>query len=695
MGDVYKARDIRLDRIVAIKVLRPRDGVDVSREVLGEARAVARLNHPNIASLHDVVDATTVDGVELPPFLVMEYVDGPSLSELVAAGPVAVDRALEIGIQLADALAAAHRAGIIHRDVKPANLMMTAGGAVKLLDLGIARVVTVDPAMTTRTTLVTAGLDWRGTPAYMAPEQLAGGPPDGRSDVYGTGVLLFELLTGQRPFAGPDLVALAVTVATRPVPRVSSLRPEVPPAIVDLVARAMAKNPSERFATAADLRNALVALRASGGVAATRPLWRRRGVQAGAAAAVIAVAAVAAGGLWLNRPLPHALAPIAILPAVSAGDAALETFGVGLVSMLADNLASAPGLTIVSPAGLAPGYHAAGRDLAKASRELGVGYVIDLQISGSAARVRVRGSLVKTGHEPHLWRDEFEGDPLAVDAWVSDQIATTLEDIGLFPRKLTGAEREKLRRLPTTDAAAFAAYAKGQAGLDAAKGAAEVESAITALQDAVTRDGRFALARAALSDACGRMYSYTSDATWIARATDEANRALAIDPDRAQVHYSLANVYFNTGRLGDALQHAQQAVRLSPASDDAHRLLGIVLGARGDVGKAIVELNLAIQLRPNYARNHAMLGYELYKAAREDPAGCGRLVDDRGRHPEDPRGRQVPAGLVQPLQLAAPQPLQPSHPPEVAHHRRPCLLHRRRGNRGPLEGGRPAPRRMA
>jgi eukaryotic-like serine/threonine-protein kinase len=619
MGNVYQARDTRLDRMVAIKILRPRAGIDVSREVLDEARAVARLNHPNIAALYDVVDETTLEGAGAggrvqPPFLVMEFVDGRPLSALAAEGPMDVDRALDIGIQLASALAAAHQAGIIHRDVKPANTMVTPAGVVKLLDLGIARVVSIDAGATTRTLLtVPDGPAWYGSPAYMAPEQLVGRPPDARSDVYGTGVLLFELLTGRRPYNGSDPVVLAVTVATGPLPRVSTLRPDVPRPVVDVIARAMAKAPDHRFATAVELRDALTAVRAGGRAPAARPLWRRPALYA---AAAVAAAGLAAGSLWLNRPRPHPPAPIAILPAVTAGDPALETFGAGLVSMVADNLASVPGLTLASAAGVASKYRDAGRDVSRAARDLGAGYTIDLRISGSRSRVRVDGSLVEAGQPAPLWQGQFEGDPLAVNTWVSDQIADTLEDIGVFQRKLSKADREKLRRLPTRDAAAFAAYAEGQARLDTAKGAPDVEAAIASFQDALARDSSFALARAALSQACGRMYAYTKGAAWIERAAEEANRALTIDPDRAQVHYSLASVYYDTGRLEDARQHAQQAVRLSPASDDAHRLLGMVLAARGDLDKALGELNLAIQLRPDYARNHAMLGFELYKAAR-------------------------------------------------------------------------------
>jgi tetratricopeptide (TPR) repeat protein/TolB-like protein len=335
-----------------------------------------------------------------------------------------------------------------------------------------------------------------------------------------------------------------------------------------------------------------------------------------AAALAVVLAALAGVGWWIGRAPRFAPAPIAVMPAVTSGDPVVDALGVGLVSMLRDNLASAPGLTVVSAAGLSPEYRAPRRNLAAASRELGAGYLIDLHVSGTGERVRVRASLFATGQDTPLWQDAYEGDPLAVDRWVSDRVANTLDDLGILPRGLPSAARAKLRRLPTADAAAFSAYARGQAGLESAKGAPDVEAAIGALQDAVNRDPSFALARAALSQGCARMYSYTSDEAWMTRAAAEARRALATDPDRAQVHYSLATVYEDTGHMADAFEHAQEAVRLSPANDDNHRLLGTLLAARGETDKAVAELNVAISLRPKYARNYASLGYVLYRAAR-------------------------------------------------------------------------------
>src|SRR5690348_4981824 len=175
MGEVYKARDTRLNRTVALKFLRSEDGPGASSSILREARAAARLNHPHIAAIYDVVSDPE------RPFFVMEFVEGESLASLVARGPVPIDRVIRIGAELSDALAYAHRQGLIHRDVKPSNVLVRPDGGVKLLDLGVARDAGADPMATTRTPTSSVGI--KGTPAYMAPEQLLGHAPTAQSDV--------------------------------------------------------------------------------------------------------------------------------------------------------------------------------------------------------------------------------------------------------------------------------------------------------------------------------------------------------------------------------------------------------------------------------------------------------------------------------------------------------------------------------
>ncbi|MEU1514506.1 protein kinase [Streptomyces sp. NPDC005811] len=251
MGEVWRATDRELGRTVAVKVLPP----DLTRHeefrvrFRREARTVASLNHRNVAVLHDVGEDTT-DG-ETTPFLVMEFIEGRTLTDALAEGPFTVERALAVGRDIADALAHSHGQGLIHRDVKPSNVMLTSGGDIKVLDFGIAKVVAE-----TTTRLTATGMTV-GTPAYLSPEQLTGRSVDGRSDQYSTGCLLYELLTGRPPFVGDSPFAVMHQHISQDPLVPSRLRPQIPAAVDALVLRTLAKDREERLGSAAELREAL------------------------------------------------------------------------------------------------------------------------------------------------------------------------------------------------------------------------------------------------------------------------------------------------------------------------------------------------------------------------------------------------------------------------------------------------------
>lgn len=636
MGTVFLAYDTRLDRRVALKLLTKATEPEARGRLFREARAAARLQHANIASLYDVIEH---EGV---PVIVMEYVEGESLGDVVDRGPLDIDRALAIGGAIADALAHAHGAGIIHGDVKPANIIVAKDGGVKLLDLGVARAILADPGGLTRTSGDTSGSSGPGTPAYMAPEQLSGRSADARTDIYSTGVLLYELVTGERPYHARDWMALALAVSTGRTPRAAARRPEAAGPVDDLIARAMAHNAEARFQSAAELRDTITSVRDSvrtgtGGSIVHTPAarWRQLGLLA-AISAVIVVAVL----LWTRRNPNAAPAPIAILPALNlSGDPDTASLGAGLVSVLIDNLAAAPGVTVASPTAVAA-YRGMNRDLPAIGRELGAGYVVDLSLRRAGSLVHLDGQLIRTGVHDPIWRDSLDGDALTIHRQVVDHLATALEDAGMFRRRLTSSERQRLRRLPTTDADALLGYARGTAELDQATERASVDRAIAAYQQAIGRDASFALAYAGLSQAYASMYTFTRDAAWVSRAADAAARALSIDPNRAPVHTSLARVYLTTGQLQDAEQHARLAVGLAADNDDAHRLLGRILAARGDVAGGIAELNAAIALRPEYWVNYDALGRTYYDNARyeEAIAPYRRVTELR---PEYPGGYQA------------------------------------------------------
>ena len=298
MGVVYRARDTRLDRTVAIKFVRPDAASNRERRerFVREAKAASALNHPHIVTIHDI-DRDASDGAERD-FIVMEYVDGRSLDDLLGTEPLPIDEALRYAVQVASALAAAHAAGIVHRDVKPANVMLTKKGEAKLADFGLAKLTEPQSGDEASPTL-SAGLRTEhgavlGTPSYMSPEQAEGRPVDCRSDVFSFGSMLYQMLTGRRPFSGESHVSIRKAVLTSTPPAIRPARPEIPPDLERVVFRCLEKEREARYASGTEL---LVDLEQARRRAEARPPWWRR--PRVAVPAALALMAVLSAGAWL------------------------------------------------------------------------------------------------------------------------------------------------------------------------------------------------------------------------------------------------------------------------------------------------------------------------------------------------------------------------------------------------------------
>jgi formylglycine-generating enzyme required for sulfatase activity len=311
MGAVYRAFDIRLRRAVAIKVLTEAVGAkEAAARVLHEARAASSLSHPHIVTIHSVEHDAGVD------FIVMEFVDGSSLAQLIPPAGLPIDRAIDYATQIADAVAMAHRAGIVHRDIKPANVIAADSGALKVLDFGIARRTALPDDVTRQLTVdgtLTVPGEVAGTIGYLAPEQIAGRAADARSDVFSLGVLIYEMLTGARPFAGDSAWAIIDATMRAEPPSLRARRSDIPAALHRIVAKCLAKRPEERYASAREVADDLRALttRTAGGFG-RRPL-----VVAGVAAAVV-IAAVSAGTMiWMRARDERAARARAAVPQVS------------------------------------------------------------------------------------------------------------------------------------------------------------------------------------------------------------------------------------------------------------------------------------------------------------------------------------------------------------------------------------------
>ncbi|HUL73305.1 MAG TPA: protein kinase, partial [Vicinamibacterales bacterium] len=612
MGAVYLAYDERLDRRVALKVLTKATGDEATRQLRREARAIARLNHPNIAAVYDVVEHAG------DTFIVMEYVDGEPLSTLVTSPPVAIDRALDVGLQLADALAYAHHEGIIHRDIKPGNVMLTRDRKVKVLDLGLARVTSADPFAQTRSASEPVQ-SHAGTPAYMAPERLSGQPADARTDVYSAGVVLFELLTGKRPYSAPDLMTLAVNIATHPTPRVRTSRPDVPKALDDVVARAMAKDRDSRFASAQELRDGLVRVReAMTGVAPVRvdDPRKKRHRSALIGATVIAILAIVAWFVARGRTPPApvaAAATVAIPPAFndSTGQADLDELGSLLQSVLSRNLTALPGITIVR----APVTAAAGSPPDKPPSQPPT-YTAALRIRRALSGIVVDADLQQQGDSrpaPHA----FSGDELKVLRSAVEGVTASVQQRYRPGRPASDAGRDELQTMPTTDGQALVSYLRGRIALDTSEDAKTDQVAVSAFQEAIKRDRSFAFAHAGLSQAYSSLVRHTTgEPDWLDRAKDAADQALKIDPRCDQAHLAMALVFRAAQQRDGAVVEARQAVVLTPDSDDARRILGLTLIDQGQDEAGFEELQAAAALRPRHWMNYYVLGRSLLVKSR-------------------------------------------------------------------------------
>ena len=642
MGEVYLAEDVRLGRKVALKSpsrswLRDPDArIRLQRE----ARAAARLNNPRIAAVYDVLDLDR-------PYIVMEYVDGETLATRLHRERLSVEQALALGVELADALAVAHAAGVVHRDLKPGNIVLTESGHLKVLDFGLAK--TMPLARDEESTHLTHPGQVLGTPGYVAPEQLLGRPADARSDIYSAGAILYEMMTGRAPFEQRDSMGRALASLVQPVRPVAELAPGVPPEVGEAIVKAMAREPDDRFASAAELRDVLARAMADLRNSPTRLLgvpvragnaWVRR--WSPAVAAVLAVALVIALGPPLARRWSGtrgggangeagALPVVAVLPVASAtGDAEVELLASGLSELLGRTITSLRGVRVV-PRAETMEYKERKTPLTEIGRALSATYVIDAGLKRQGSELYLDVQLFATGTGAVPWRDQFAGRAADLII-VGDQVAGGV-------RRALGLEGSTGTGGPATGSVdAFRHYSEGRAFLDRRDIPGNVDRAIELFQSAIEKDARFALAHAALGEAYWEQYLRTRDAKWTERARDAMLVALSLEPDQPQVAYTLALIWDGTGRSDLAIEQLRKANATSE-TDSAHRLLGEIFVDRGEGDAAVREFERAIALRPQFWANHAALGVACFRLGKYDQAEAAfRRVTEL--QPDNPWGFQ-------------------------------------------------------
>ena len=626
MGEVYLAEDTKLKRQVALKLL-PTDmagSQDRLERFQREAETLAALDHPNIVTIYSVEED---QGVR---FLTMQLVEGKRLSELIPNGGMPVQRIFDIGIPLADALAAAHEQGVIHRDLKPGNIMVTDRGQVKVLDFGLAKLLPeVAPPRDTElaTEPLTAEGRLVGTMPYMSPEQLEGRDLDARSDIFSLGVLLWEMATGARPFQGDTSVSLISSIVRdRPAP-VDRLRQELPHHLGRVIGHCLEKDTEQRYQSVKDVRNELAALskeiesgdvQPSSAAMATVQHPRRRWWPVAAGVWVVLVVLAA---LWLGRlrapPLPVAETPaqrpmIVVLPFENLGPAEDEYFADGMTEEITSRLAAVTGLGVISRTS-AMQYKEDRPPMKQIGEELGVDYVLEGTVRWAKGtegpdRVRITPQLIRVEDDSHLWADSFDRVIEDVFEIQSDIASRVVERLGI---DLLLADQKELGRRPTENLAAYQTYLRGLY-FSARPGSEEnLHLALTHLERAVELDPRFALAFSELSKVHSYLIHFGLDPSVERKemAKRAAERALALEPESPLVRLDTGSHYYLADKnYSRALEELSLAERGLPEEPQILFLKALIFRRQGRWMEALAQLRKAVQLNPRDPRLPMELG---------------------------------------------------------------------------------------
>ena len=622
MGEVYLAQDTTLDRKVALKILPPNLAEDTDRmsRFVREAKSASALNHPNIITIHEIGE---IDGLH---FIATEYIEGETLKTRLKMETLTLKSTLEIAVQVVSALEAAHRAGIVHRDIKPDNIMVRHDGIVKILDFGLLKLIAsdrseVDKEGETKMQVKTQVGLIMGTVAYMSPEQSRGQEMDARTDLWSFGCVLYEMLTNQQAFQGETMTDVLANIIYREPGSIRAHRTDTPAELERIIAKSVRKNRDERYQSAKELFNDLQQLH-------TRLLVEAEIIRSGESERISQI-----------QPSPF-LSSIAVMPFANlSAEKDNEYFSEGLTEEIIMNLSKLQMLKVITR-GSTMRYAKEGKTRKETASDLGVQYLLEGSVRRQGRDLRITAQLVDAFRDEYLWAETYRG---TMEDIFDIQEKVAVEIVQALQLRLSPDEKQVLKKRFTENTGAYQLYLQGRFFWNK-RSEEGLKTAIRYFEQAIEKDPNYALAWAGIADSYSLLGEYGNiprKELW-PKAEAAVHKALEIDNRLAEVHTSLASLlmlsrwdwansqkefklalelnpnyatahhwysqwFLNMGRLEESLRFISRAAELDPVSQAILKDKGLTLYYNRQYDEAIEMARRTLELDPNYAAAHRLL----------------------------------------------------------------------------------------